>query len=78
MPTYDYECNQCAENHRIQHAMSAEKPACPSCGGELTQVFLVAPAVNGAGSGASDFDAPACEAPMGACGTGMCPAFNGS
>lgn len=74
MPTYDYECNDCGEHHQAQHSMSADKPDCPACGGELTQVFLVAPAVNGAGSGSNDMvEAPSCGAPQGSCSTGMCP-----
>ncbi len=73
MPTYDYECAACGENHRLQHAMSADTPDCPACGGSLDQVFLTAPAIGGTngGSGASADDFPACEAP--ACATGTCP-----
>ncbi len=75
MPTYDYECTQCGKPHQAQHSMSAPKPKCPSCGGELTQVILMAPAVSGANFGAgSSASAPACETPSGpSCSTGTCP-----
>ena len=63
------------ENHRLQHAMSAETPDCPDCGGTLAQVFLTAPAVSGVngGSGHAVADLPPCEAPGGGCATGTCP-----
>ena len=70
MPTYDYECTGCGKHHRAQHSMSADKPDCPDCGAELKQVFLVAPAVNGADSGGKgESSAPACP-------TGTCPFMN--
>lgn len=76
MPTYDYECTKCQKPHRAQHSMSAEKPACPACGSELKQVFLVAPALHGA-SGDGGFDSDfggSCD--TGGCASGMCPFQN--
>jgi putative FmdB family regulatory protein len=70
MPTYDYECTKCHQPHRANHSMNADKPACPACGGELKQVFLVAPATHGASSG-GDHDFGNCG--TGACPTGTCP-----
>ena len=75
MPTYDYECSECGKPHRIQHSMSADRPACPECGGKLEQVFLVAPALSGANSGAGSAPAApdSCDLPSGGCSTGTCP-----
>lgn len=75
MPTYDYECTDCGKPHQIKHAMTAEKPSCPDCTGALRQVFLTAPAINGAASGFGGLsgDIGGCDAPAGACGTGACP-----
>ncbi|HQF30992.1 MAG TPA: zinc ribbon domain-containing protein [Hyphomicrobiales bacterium] len=74
MPTYDYRCTACGEHHRATHSMSAEKPACPACSGTLEQVFLTAPAIAGASSGAGDFgDFGSCSMPGGGCATGTCP-----
>jgi hypothetical protein len=51
--------------------MSADKPDCPACGGELKQVFLTAPAVNGVQGGSGTSEADNCE--TGGCATGTCP-----
>ena len=52
--------------------MSADKPDCPDCGGELERVFLVAPAINGVngGGGSRTTEADACP-------TGTCPFMKG-
>lgn len=70
MPTYDYECSKCGAPHQAQHSMSADKPACPACGGELERVFLVAPAVHG-GSAQSSF--ASCASDDGACAVNTSP-----
>jgi len=48
MPTYDYRCNQCAQQFEIYQRLSAPAPSCPRCGGEARRTFLSAPAVHGA------------------------------
>ncbi|MEZ5839707.1 MAG: zinc ribbon domain-containing protein [Hyphomicrobiales bacterium] len=73
MPTYDYRCTGCGEQHRLQHSMSADKPDCPACGGALEQIFITAPAIAGATSGTSAAEFASCGVPGGGCATGTCP-----
>jgi putative FmdB family regulatory protein len=47
MPTYNYRCDSCNLVFEATHAIAANRPSCPECGGSVTQVFLVAPAVHG-------------------------------
>ncbi len=74
MPIYAYQCRACG------HAFSTlvrggETPECPSCASpELErQLSLIAKPVEAS----SAAPAASCGAPMGACGTGGCPAFAG-
>ncbi|PLX37269.1 MAG: zinc ribbon domain-containing protein [Hyphomicrobiales bacterium] len=74
MPTYDYECADCGTRHKIQHAMSAPAPECPSCSGTLAKILITAPAVSGVNGGSGFSSEPAaCDMPGGGCATGACP-----
>lgn len=45
MPAYDYKCEHCGFEEEISHKIG-EVVNCPSCGGELKQVFKKAPPVH--------------------------------
>lgn len=47
MPSYDYRCEQCDTRFEAHHPIAAPPPPCPDCGGEVSLVFLHAPAVHG-------------------------------
>ncbi len=48
MPTYDYCCTQCKLKFESRHAMNADSPCCPLCGGAAVKLILSAPAMHGA------------------------------
>ena len=50
MPAYDYKCTDCGYENELRHKIG-ETIKCPDCGGELKQVFKVAPPVHFNGSG---------------------------
>lgn len=74
MPIYAYQCRSCG-NEFSTLVRGGETPECPSCAGvDLErQLSLIAKPVEASGASMS----ANCGAPMGACGTGGCPAFAG-
>jgi putative FmdB family regulatory protein len=74
MPIYAYRCRTCG-NEFSTLVRGGETPECPRCAAvDLErQLSLIAKPIE-AGGAAS---AASCGAPMGACGTGGCPAFAG-
>jgi len=74
MPIYAYQCRSCGAEFSTL-VRGGETPECPSCASvELErQLSLIAKPVE-ASSAAPMAN---CGAPMGACGTGGCPAFAG-
>ena len=74
MPIYAYQCRSCGHEFSTL-VRGGETPECPSCAAvDLErQLSLIAKPVE-ASAGTM---APGCGAPMGACGTGGCPAFAG-
>ena len=74
MPIYAYSCRVCGAEFSTL-VRGGETPECPSCAGvDLErQLSLIAKPVEPSSASAG----AACGAPMGACGTGGCPAFAG-
>ena len=74
MPIYAYQCRSCGHEFSTL-VRGGETPECPSCAAvDLErQLSLIAKPVEAS----SAVPAPACGAPMGACGSGGCPAFAG-
>lgn len=74
MPIHTYRCQSCGAEFSTL-VRGGETPECPSCASvELErQLSLIAkPKESSATPAAAN-----CGAPMGACGTGGCPAFGG-
>ncbi len=74
MPIYAYQCRSCGHEFSTL-VRGGETPECPSCAAvDLErQLSLIAKPVEPSAASTG----PACGAPMGACGTGGCPAFAG-
>lgn len=47
MPTYSYLCERCGKSFSTMHSMSAKKPPCPVCKGEVKRQILSPPAAHG-------------------------------
>ncbi|WP_366929549.1 zinc ribbon domain-containing protein [uncultured Thiohalocapsa sp.] len=47
VPRYDYRCQQCQHAFEASHALAAQAPPCPHCGGATRKTLLSAPAVHG-------------------------------
>ncbi len=73
MPIYAYRCRSCGKDFSTL-VRGGETPGCPACASvDLErQLSLIASPL-----GRSEAPAANCGAPMGACGTGGCPAFAG-
>lgn len=74
MPIYAYQCRSCGAEFSTL-VRGGETPECPSCASiELErQLSVIAKPVEASSAAPT----AGCGAPMGACGTGGCPAFAG-